>query len=144
MSGFYSTRGDKNSVSGPQAVLRGIAPDGGLYTLKDFPKIPPQELAGASFQEISRRVLGAYLTGYSQEEIDGCVQRAYEGKFDVPEIAPLKQVGDKYVLELFHGPTAAFKDVALSVLPQLMRCAMEKEGRSDRILILTATSGDTG
>ena len=144
MSGFYSTRGDKNSVSGPQAVLRGIAPDGGLYTLKEFPQIPPQELVGASFQEISRRVLGAYLTGYTQEEIDGCVQRAYANKFDVKEIAPLKQVGDKYVLELFHGPTAAFKDVALSVLPQLMRCAMEKEGRSDRILILTATSGDTG
>ncbi len=144
MNLFYSTRGDRQAATGPQAVLRGIAPDGGLYTLKDFPRIPPEELLGAPFQDISRRVLGDYLAGYSPEEIDGCVGRAYDGKFDVPEIAPLKEVGGKYVLELFHGPTAAFKDVALSVLPQLMRCAMEKEGRTDEILILTATSGDTG
>ena len=141
---FFSTRGDQNAVSAPQAVLRGIAPDGGLYIRSEMPKIDVSELLDAPFCTIAKRILGAYLTGYTQEEIDGCVDRAYAGKFDVPEIAPVKQVGDMHVLELFHGPTAAFKDVALSVLPQLMSCALKKSEIKEEILILTATSGDTG
>ena len=96
------------------------------------------------FFAVARRVLTAYLPGYSSEEIAQCVQRAYQNRFDVPGVAPLRAVGDNYVLELFHGPTAAFKDVALSVLPQLMRCAMRKTGWQEDMLILTATSGDTG
>ncbi len=141
---FYSTRGDKTGVTAPEAVLRGIAPDGGLYMPEEIPSIPVQELMDADFCAMARRILAAYLPGYTQEEIDQCVQRAYADKFDAAEITPLRQVGDQYVLELFHGPTAAFKDVALSVLPQLMRTAMEKLGRTEDILILTATSGDTG
>ena len=144
MSLFYSTRGAQAGVSAPEAVLRGIAPDGGLYILKEAPQILPQDVRGMDFCALSTRILSAWLPGYTEEEIAGCVSRAYRNKFDVPEIAPLKRVGDKYVLELFHGPTAAFKDVALSVLPQLMRCAMDKRGGDEKIMILTATSGDTG
>jgi len=141
---FTSTRGDQAAVSAPEAVLRGIAPDGGLYLPVEIPRIPAGELMDADFCAMAKRILGAYLPGYTQEEIDLCVDRAYAGKFEDKEITPVKEVGGKYVLELFHGPTAAFKDVALSVLPQLMRCAMEKLGSEDEILILTATSGDTG
>ncbi len=141
---FTSTRGDKAAVSAPEAVLRGIAPDGGLYLPAEIPQIPVSELMDADFCAMAKRILADYLPGYTKEEISLCVDRAYAGKFEAQEITPVKEVGDKYMLELFHGPTAAFKDVALSVLPQLMRCAMEKLGRKDEILILTATSGDTG
>ena len=141
---FYSTRGDKMGVSAPEAVLRGIAPDGGLYVPEEIPAIPVEEMMDADFCRMAERILGDYLPGYTKEEIRGCVQRAYADKFEAEEITPVKAVGDKYMLELFHGPTAAFKDVALSVLPQLMSCAMEKLGREEKILILTATSGDTG
>ena len=144
MKMFFSTRGDINAVSAPEAVLRGIAPDGGLYIRSEMPSIPVEELLDADFCSIAKRILGAYLTGYTQQEIDGCVERAYAGKFDVPEIVPVKQVGDMHVLELFHGPTAAFKDVALSVLPQLMSCALKNSAQKEEIMILTATSGDTG
>jgi len=144
MDMFFSTRGDQKGVQAPEAVLRGIAPDGGLYTPAQIPAIDPAEFIDADFRAMAKRILGAYLCGYTQAEIDRCVDQAYDEKFDTPAITPLKAVGDKYMLELFHGPTAAFKDVALSILPRLMRCAMEKENREDEILILTATSGDTG
>ena len=141
---FISTRGDNRGVSAPEAVLRGIAPDGGLYIRKDMPGIPVEEVADADFRALAERILGEYLVGYTKEEIQGCVARAYDEKFDVPEIAPVKSVGDMHVLELFHGATAAFKDVALSILPQLMSCALKNVGNGDEIMILTATSGDTG
>lgn len=141
---YNSTRSDLEKISAPEAVLRGIAPDGGLYIRNEAPLLPPQELAGADFLTLAKRILGAYLSGYTQEEIDCCVEDAYRGKFEAENIVPIQKVGGQYVLELFHGPTAAFKDVALSILPRLMRCAMEKAGRTDEIMILTATSGDTG
>ena len=144
MKRFFSTRGDREAVSAPEAVLRGIAPDGGLYVRGEFLQIPLEELRDADFCALARRILGAFLAGYDAEEISGCVARAYENKFDVPEIVPLRSVGDMHVLELFHGPTAAFKDVALSILPQLMGCALQKTGAQNEIMILTATSGDTG
>ena len=141
---FFSTRSDREAVSAPEAVLRGIAPDGGLYVRGDFPQIPLEELRDADFCALSRRILGAFLAGYDAEEISGCVARGYAHKFDAPEIVPLRKVGDMHVVELFHGPTAAFKDVALSILPQLMGCALQKMGAENEIMILTATSGDTG
>ena len=141
---FFSTRSDREAVSAPEAVLRGIAPDGGLYVRGDFPQIPLGELRDADFCALSRRILGAFLAGYDAEEISGCVARGYAHKFDAPEIVPLRKVGDMHVVELFHGPTAAFKDVALSILPQLMGCALQKMGAENEIMILTATSGDTG
>ena len=141
---FYSTRGDNKAVGAPEAVLRGLAPDGGLYTPKAVPAISPETLADADFVTVSQKILGLYLDGYTKEEIDACVDAAYRDKFDAEDIVPLKKVGGAYVLELFHGPTAAFKDVALSVLPQLMSRAMKKAGQKEKIMILTATSGDTG
>ena len=144
MNLYNSTRSAAEKISAPEAVLRGIAPDGGLYIRDNVPQIPVEEVADAGFIQLAERILGDYLTGYTREEIRGCVERAYTGKFEDENIVPVKKVGDKYVMELFHGPTAAFKDVALSILPQLMRCAMEKQGRRDEIMILTATSGDTG
>ncbi len=141
---FISTRGSAENASAPEAVLRGLASDGGLYTLRDVPRIDPAELMDLDFCGMEKRILGAYMAGYSQDEIDKCVDAAYADKFDDPLIAPVCAVGDKYVLELFHGPTAAFKDVALSLLPQLMSSAMRITGFDREIMILTATSGDTG
>ena len=141
---LLSTRGLSAPVDAPEAVLRGIAPDGGLYIPDEIPAIPPQELWGADFCSLAQRILCAYLPGYTEDEIRLCVQRAYHHTFDTDEITPLRAVGNQYVLELFHGPTAAFKDVALSILPQLMGAALKKKGVHEDVMILTATSGDTG
>ena len=141
---LLSTRGLSAPVDAPEAVLRGIAPDGGLYIPDEIPAIPPQELWGADFCSLAQRILCAYLPGYTEDEIRLCVQRAYYHTFDTDEITPLRAVGNQYVLELFHGPTAAFKDVALSILPQLMGAALKKKGVHEDVMILTATSGDTG
>lgn len=141
---FISTRGNAQGVTAPEAVLRGIAPDGGLYIRKELPRIPAQELEGMTFQAQAERILGEVLSGYTREEIHSCAVKAYDEKFDTHDIAPVTDVGDMHVLELFHGPTAAFKDVALSALPQLMSSALRSSGSKDEILILTATSGDTG
>jgi len=141
---FVSTRGMSPAVDAPRAILNGIAPDGGLYIPEQLPVIDPASLVGLDFIGVACRILTAYLPGYTAEEIEGCVTRAYQDKFDDSAVAPVVQADGKYILELFHGPTAAFKDVALSVLPQLMSCAMKKLGHEDRIMILTATSGDTG
>ena len=140
---YQSTRSD-HRVSDTAAILEGIAPDGGLYidpALGSRPfdwqgclKLPPLGMAGM--------ILSHLLPGFA--DMDALVRRAYDGKFDSEELTPLVQVGDDYVLELFHGPTAAFKDVALSMLPQLVTAARGQEGVRDRIYILTATSGDTG
>lgn len=144
MEFYNSTRNHMEKITAPEAILRGIAPDGGLYIRSNVPQISPEEVADADFLKLAEKILSDYLCGYTPEEIHGCVERAYRGKFEAENIVPLKKVGDRYVLELFHGPTAAFKDIALSILPQLMRCAMEKQGLHDEIMILTATSGDTG
>ena len=141
---LLSTRGLSAPVDAPEAVLRGIAPDGGLYIPDEIPAIPPQELWGADFCSLAQRILCAYLPGYTEDEIRLCVQCAYHHTFDTDEITPLRAVGNQYVLELFHGPTAAFKDVALSILPQLMGAALKKKGVHEDVMILTATSGDTG
>ncbi len=123
---LLSTRGLSAPVDAPEAVLRGIAPDGGLYIPDEIPAIPPQELWGADFCSLAQRILCAYLPGYTEDEIRLCVQRAYHHTFDTDEITPLRAVGNQYMLELFHGPTAAFKDVALSLLPQLIGAALKK------------------
>ena len=141
---LLSTRGLSAPADAPEAVLRGIAPDGGLYIPDEIPAIPVRELIDSDFCAIAQRVLCAYLPGYTAEEIEGCVRRAYHGTFDTAEITPLRAVGSRYVLELFHGPTAAFKDVALSILPQLMSMALKKKNTQENVFILTATSGDTG
>ena len=139
---YVSTR-SRSQVSSPEAVLRGLAPDGGLYMPLSFPEpFDPSALTGLSFTEMASRIFALFLDDF--EEIPALAARAYRGKFDCPDVTPLRKAGRRYILELFHGPTCAFKDVALSVLPHLMTAAMRQTGRSEEIMILTATSGDTG
>ncbi|MBO4411364.1 MAG: threonine synthase [Lachnospiraceae bacterium] len=142
---YQSTRGKAEAVSSVRAVLNGLAEDGGLYMPSAFPRQEAFEwkaLIGRPFTEMAEAVFSYFLDDYP--DIAGIVRRAYRGKFDTEEVTPLKKVGDRFVLELFHGPTSAFKDVALSALPVLMSDAIELAGQGEEILILTATSGDTG
>lgn len=128
------------------AILNGLAEDGGLYMLSDFSelKIDLNKLLDLDYYQLAELVLGLLLDDYTTEEIHHCVHSAYEGKFTAESITPLVQVGDEFLLELFHGPTSAFKDVALCMLPHLVTTALKKHGIDDEIIILTATSGDTG
>ena len=143
---YFSTRSEKNTANGPEAILKGIAPDGGLYTPLDFSdmQIDVESMLGMSAVEISAAVIGRILPDFSTEEMRALISAAYENRFETDELTPVEKVGDAYVLELFRGPTSAFKDVALSVLPRLISASREKLGVTDDIVILTATSGDTG
>ena len=143
---FYSTRSEQYRAASAEAVLKGIAPDGGLYTPLDFAsmKLDLSSLLGKSAVEISAAVIGRILNDFTPEEMRALIEAAYEGKFETAELTPVAKVGDDYVLELFRGPTSAFKDVALSVLPRLIVASREKLHVTDEIAILTATSGDTG
>ena len=140
---YQSTRSEKETVRSTVAVLRGIAPDGGLYMPAQWPEgFDWKKLLPMSTRDMAAALFAYFLPDF--EDIPGIVRRAYEGKFETEDLTPLVPVGDRYVLELFRGPTSAFKDVALSVLPQLITAARKQEGIRDRIVILTATSGDTG
>lgn len=143
---YHSTRNSSLKATASQAILQGLASDGGLYVPEAIPQltIPIAELARMNYLELAYEVLRLYLTDYSEEEIKDCISRAYDDKFDSPDIAPLKKVGGLHYLELFHGATIAFKDMALSILPHLLTTASRKNNISDEIVILTATSGDTG
>ena len=145
MSTFYhSTRSADELVTSKQAILRGIAPDGGLYVSDalDEARLDLEAILGEGYHAIAHRVLSTLLDDYTHEEIASCVAGAYADNFDSPEVTPLVELGDDWLLELWHGPTCAFKDVALQMLPRLMSVA--REGTGDGIMIVTATSGDTG
>ena len=140
---FFSTR-DRNIVRTPsQAIVEGIAPDGGLYLPTEFPSFPMESLMTMTGTEISVAVLSSLLSDFTEEELTQYVNKAYSA-FDDKTIAPLAKVGDDHIMELWHGPTCAFKDVALSLLPYLLTASAQKCGIKDDIVILTATSGDTG
>lgn len=143
---YVSTRGDKEKVTASQAILRGIAPDGGLYVPETFPKLDKSltELKGLNYREIAYEVMKLFLTDFTEEELKACIDSAYDGKFDTEEIVPMKEADGLIYLELFHGPTLAFKDMALSILPYLMVTSAKKNNLKEKIIILTATSGDTG
>ena len=140
---FQSTRSDLRATA-PEAVLRGLAPDGGLYVdpAISFGDFDVRGCLTLSPLEQAAKILSHLLPGFG--DMRALVHRAYDGRFASPELTPLVPVGDDYVLELFHGPTAAFKDVALCMLPQLMTAARGLTGMRDKTVILTATSGDTG
>ena len=145
---YRSTRGQITAtLNSPQAVIQGLAPDGGLFVPVDFPKVdlPLQNLATMSYQAIAELVLGWFFDDLSKNQLHQIVQGAYGSQWDDATIAPLseKHAGN-YYLELFHGPTLAFKDIALQVLPRLMQKSLTIEKNSNEIIILTATSGDTG
>ena len=143
---FYSTRSRSHTADATEAVLKGIAPDGGLYTPVDFDRMQVEvgALLNMSAVELSAEVIGKILNDFTPGEMRALIEAAYEGKFETEDLTPLEKVGDDFVLELFRGPTSAFKDVALSVLPRLITAAKAKLGVSEEIVILTATSGDTG
>ena len=145
---YISTRGNEESLSSAEAIIQGLANDGGLFVPSRLPQLPLnfiERFRKISYEERAEGILSLFLSDYSTEELVGCVERAYGGKkFDDVRRAPLKQVGDFSVLELWHGPTSAFKDMALQLLPQLMSTALKKTGEEKEILILVATSGDTG
>lgn len=143
---YQSTRDEKNIVTASEAILQGLATDGGLYVPTQFPELHLDfaKLATQTYQEVAEFILQAFLTDFTAEEIKACVAGAYDEKFDDPVIAPLEKKGDSYYLELFHGPTFAFKDLALSILPYLTTTAAKKNQVEKEIVILTATSGDTG
>lgn len=146
---YLSTRGDERLVSSARAITSGIAPDGGLYVPEQIPVINEEDWASLltmSYQEQALYILGKYLSDFSIDQCQHCVQGAYHtGNFDHADIAPLFNIRDHiYSLELWHGPTCAFKDMALQILPYLMTTSAAIIGESNDIVILVATSGDTG
>lgn len=143
---YQSTRGGEKGVTASQAILQGLAADGGLFMPVALPKldIPMEQLAGMTYQETAYEVMKLFLTDFTEEELKYCIEKAYDGKFDTEVIAPLVKADGAYYLELFHGSTIAFKDMALSILPYLMTTSAKKNHAEHEIVILTATSGDTG
>ena len=139
---YQSTRNRALTASPAEAVLAGIAPDGGLYMPEAIPSMDWRALLQEDTLTMSARILSALLPDYP--DMDALVHRGYAGKFETEELTPVVPVGGRYVLELFRGPTSAFKDVALSLLPLLISEARDILGVKDEMLILTATSGDTG
>jgi len=144
---YISTRGESSPVSSAEAIKMGIAPDGGLFVPHKQPKAGSLEaLINLSYPELARTIMAPYLESFSEAQIAESAQKAYNPqKFAAPDIAPLHQADEKrHFLELWHGPTCAFKDMALQVLPHLLRAAMMNTNETADALVLTATSGDTG
>ena len=143
---FRSTRGYEREMTGAEAVIQGIAPDRGLFVPTEIPEMPFDiaEMQGKSYQEVAKAIIGLFFDDYTEEEMQRCIDGAYDGKFEAEEIVPVVKAGDAWFLELYHGKTAAFKDMALSILPYLLTTAMKKQQEDKKICILTATSGDTG
>ena len=146
---YLSTRDRSLRVTGAEAVKQGLSKDGGLLTPESIPQIDGAFLTDLSrrpYRERAAKVMALYLTDYSEEELLGFAENAYgPDKYDTPAVAPLRKVdGDTYCLELWHGPTSAFKDMALQMLPQLLSAALGKTGEDKTVCILVATSGDTG
>ena len=143
---YSSTRGNGKKVTASQAILQGLAEDGGLFVPNQIPAFENtlEEFAQMSYQETAYAVMKLLLTDFTEEELKHCINSAYDSKFDTDTIAPMVEAEDAYYLELFHGKTIAFKDMALSILPYLMTTAAKKNQVKNEIVILTATSGDTG
>lgn len=143
---YRSTRGADAGTTASQAILKGLASDGGLFVPDKIPALSEDlaSLAQCSYQELAYKVMSRFLTDYTEEELKYCIDSAYDDKFDTKEIAPVHKASGEYFLELFHGKTIAFKDMALSILPYLMTTAAKKNNLKEKIVILTATSGDTG
>ncbi len=143
---YQSTRGRETGVPASMAILKGLAEDGGLFMPTEIPEldVPMEKLGAMTYQETAYEVMKLFLTDYSPEELKDCITKAYDSKFDTEEIAPLAKADGAYFLELYHGSTIAFKDMALSILPHLMTTAAKKNRVDKEIVVLTATSGDTG
>ncbi len=143
---YKSTRGEAPPVTAAGAIVQGLAADGGLFVPEIFPPAAGDlaELAGLTYQELALRVMQSFLPDFTGDELRECIARAYDAKFSAPRIAPLVSTPEGHFLELYHGPTLAFKDMALVILPHLLIKAAGKQGINRELIILTATSGDTG
>ena len=143
---YHSTRISEETATASEAILKGLTSDGGLFVPDSIPKlnVSLEDLTKMSYQEIAYAVMKEFLTDFTEEELKTCINNAYDSKFDTEEIAVTKKVDGAYYLELFHGATIAFKDMALSILPHLLVTSARKNNVKNEIVILTATSGDTG
>ena len=143
---YKSTRGTGETLKAFEAILKGLADDGGLFVPTEIPKLEAtiDELSKMTYQQVAYEVMKLFFTDFTEEELKNCITKAYDSKFDTEEIAPLAEVDGAYYLELFHGKTIAFKDMALSILPHLLTTSAKKNNVKNEIVILTATSGDTG
>ena len=143
---YESTRGSKDYKTGAQAVIQGIAEDRGLYVPQEVPALPKpiEDMVGMPYKQVAFEIIRTFFDDYTDEEMKYCTDGAYDSKFEEKEIVPVTKAGGAYFLELYHGKTAAFKDMALSILPYLLTTATKKENEDKKICILTATSGDTG
>ena len=141
---YRSTRGNGSTVTASQAILKGLSEDGGLFVPDQIPAldVPVEKLAEMSYQEVAYEVMSRFLTDFTEEELKDCIAHAYDKKFDTEKIAPLTSADGAYFLELFHGATIAFKDMALSILPYLLTTAAKKNQVPNDIENLTATSED--
>lgn len=135
---YKSTRNSASVVTASQAILKGLAEDGGLFVPEQIPKlsVSVDELKGMSYQETAYTVMKEFLTDFTEEELWDCIKKAYDSKFDTEEIAPIANVDGVYFLELFHGATIAFKDMALSILPHLLTTSAKKNQVQNEIVIL--------
>lgn len=146
---YISTRHNSDKLTAGQAIIQGMVPEGGLYLPESLPQFRQKDLQAMSelsYVDLAQAIFRYFLDDYSQEDIQACVQAAYgSGNFDSQDIAPtIKLEDDLYILELWHGPTAAFKDMALQILPHFLTTALRNQGVTDKVVILVATSGDTG
>lgn len=145
---YFSTRNEKEKVSASQAIARGLAPDGGLYVPESLPKLTIKDverIGGEDYRGRALEIMKLFLDEFSEEELKAMIQRAYGDNFDTADTAPVHFVDDNTgVLELWHGPTCAFKDMALQMLPHLLTASLKKCGETRNVCILVATSGDTG
>ena len=143
---YRSTRNAEHKMKASEAILKGLAPDGGLYVPEQIPALGKslEELSKMDYKQVAYEVMKLYFTDFTEDELKNCIEKAYDDKFDTEEIAPLVEADGAYYLELFHGATIAFKDMALSILPHLMVTSARKNQVKNDIVILTATSGDTG
>ena len=142
---YYSTRNKEIKVSPSEAIIQGISKDGGLFVPEQLPKIENLDhMKEMDYKDIAYDIMSKFLTDFGSDVLKECINNAYDGKFTSKEIAPIVEVSGTFFLELFHGPTLAFKDMALSILPYLLKESMKIQGIHDEIVILTATSGDTG
>ena len=143
---YHSTRNSEETATASEAILKGLTSDEGLFVPDSIPKlnVSLEDLTQMSYQEIAYAVMKEFLTDFTEEELKTCINNAYDSKFDTEEIAVTKKVDGAYYLELFHGATIAFKDMALSILPHLLVTSARKNNVKNEIVILTATSGDTG
>lgn len=143
---YRSTRNANETATASEAILKGLANEGGLFVPDSIPALDVSltELAQMNYQQVAYEVMKLMFTDFTEEELKHCINSAYDKKFDTPEIAPLVHKAGAYYLELFHGSTIAFKDMALSILPYLLTTSAKKNHVKNEIVILTATSGDTG